>query len=97
MPAHFSDWHERLVPLLREAGAAIMQVYRQPQVHWQAKADASPVTQADLAAHRMSCWRSFCASARRSSSRSGNPGASTGCSTRWTAPKNFSPATANLP
>jgi 3'(2'), 5'-bisphosphate nucleotidase len=53
MPAGFSDWHERLVPLLREAGAAIMQVYSQPQVHWQAKADASPVTQADLAAHRI--------------------------------------------
>lgn len=49
-----SQWRERLVALAREAGEAIMQVYAR-DFAVEHKADASPVTAADLAAHRIIC------------------------------------------
>lgn len=42
---------ERLLCIAREAGQAIMQVYQQSDMAVQSKADESPVTAADLAAH----------------------------------------------
>lgn len=41
-----------LVRIVREAGARILEVYAQGQIASTSKADASPVTAADLAAHR---------------------------------------------
>jgi 3'(2'), 5'-bisphosphate nucleotidase len=42
-----------LVELARRAGEAILAFYRQPGLEVAVKADASPLTQADLAAHRL--------------------------------------------
>jgi 3'(2'), 5'-bisphosphate nucleotidase len=47
-------WRERLIELSREAGRAIMQVYAQ-DFAVDIKGDKSPVTAADLAAHRIIC------------------------------------------
>lgn len=44
---------EQLLPISREAGAAIMDIYQQEDFAAQLKADASPVTAADLAAHHV--------------------------------------------
>lgn len=45
---------QRVVALSREAGAAILEVYRQTEaIEVETKADDSPVTAADLAAHRI--------------------------------------------
>lgn len=41
----------QLLPIARRAGDVIMEVYRIGEVDFQQKADQSPVTQADLAAH----------------------------------------------
>lgn len=49
-----AQWRERLVALARQAGAAIMQVYAR-DFAVETKADASPLTEADLAAHRLIC------------------------------------------
>lgn len=49
--------HDRLIEVIRrlalEAGGAILQVYRAPDFEVRAKADASPVTEADEAADRL--------------------------------------------
>jgi len=42
---------EAVLNCSREAGQAIMEIYRQPEVEITTKADQSPVTTADLAAH----------------------------------------------
>lgn len=47
------DIYPAVIALARQAGAAILDIYRQPSVAVQYKADDSPVTQADLAAHRL--------------------------------------------
>ncbi len=44
---------EAVIDLAREAGAAILQVYRRADLGESRKADASPLTEADLAAHRV--------------------------------------------
>lgn len=41
----------QLLPIARQAGDAIMAVYRAGEIDFQQKTDQSPVTQADLAAH----------------------------------------------
>jgi 3'(2'), 5'-bisphosphate nucleotidase len=47
-----------LITLARDAGAAIMDIYRQKDSYQtQHKSDASPLTAADLAAHRLICAR----------------------------------------
>ena len=43
----------QVVQLCREAGAAIMRVYERGEVVADAKADGSPLTEADLASHRV--------------------------------------------
>lgn len=43
----------QLLPIARQAGDAIMAVYRAAEIDSQQKADQSPVTQADLAAHNI--------------------------------------------
>ena len=49
-----AQWRERLVQLARDAGEAIMQVYAR-DFAVETKADDSPLTAADLAAHRIIC------------------------------------------
>ena len=44
---------EELLPIARLGGEAIMAVYQTGKVDIRHKADASPVTEADLAAHRV--------------------------------------------
>lgn len=44
---------EQLLPIARAAGGAIMALYEADATHVQHKADASPVTDADLAAHHV--------------------------------------------
>ena len=41
--------------IAREAGAAIMDIYRSDDFDVQKKADDSPLTKADLAAHNIIC------------------------------------------
>ncbi|MBA3981283.1 MAG: 3'(2'),5'-bisphosphate nucleotidase [Alcanivorax sp.] len=48
-----APWLERAVALAEEAGRAIMQVYQRADLEVTHKADDSPVTAADLAAHRV--------------------------------------------
>ncbi|MDE1546532.1 3'(2'),5'-bisphosphate nucleotidase CysQ [Dechloromonas agitata] len=43
----------QLIPIVRAAGGAIMAIYRRGSAEVSHKADASPVTEADLAAHRV--------------------------------------------
>lgn len=50
---HLNQVIDALVPILRQAGDAIMRIYRQPGHGVQTKADKSPVTDADLASHMM--------------------------------------------
>lgn len=52
LPEIPQDWQTPLVALAREAGAAILEVY-QTDFAVQAKDDRSPLTAADLAAHRV--------------------------------------------
>lgn len=42
-----------LIALCRTAGAAVMEIYRSQSLDVQRKADASPVTRADMASHRI--------------------------------------------
>jgi 3'-phosphoadenosine 5'-phosphosulfate (PAPS) 3'-phosphatase len=44
---------EQLLPIARAAGGVIMALYEADATHVQHKADASPVTEADLAAHHV--------------------------------------------
>ena len=46
------DWIARLIAIVEEAGAAILEVYN-TDFEVQTKGDESPLTQADLAAHRV--------------------------------------------
>ena len=46
------DWIARLPAIVEEAGAAILEVYN-TDFEVQTKGDESPLTQADLAAHRV--------------------------------------------
>lgn len=48
---NFTELCEKLLPLARCAGQAIMDIYRQDTLEIQQKADQSPVTEADRAAH----------------------------------------------
>jgi 3'(2'), 5'-bisphosphate nucleotidase len=50
---HLNEVIDALVPIVRQAGAAIMRIYRRPGHGVQTKADKSPVTDADLASHMM--------------------------------------------
>ncbi|GAA6151046.1 3'(2'),5'-bisphosphate nucleotidase CysQ [Pseudoteredinibacter isoporae] len=53
-----ADLHERLLDIACAAGEAILAVYRQQgDINVQHKSDDSPVTQADLAAHKIICQR----------------------------------------
>jgi len=52
LPEVPQDWQAPLIALAREAGAAILEVY-QTDFAVQAKDDRSPLTAADLAAHRV--------------------------------------------
>ena len=47
-----TDWHERLIDIVDRAGDAILEVYA-TEFEVTDKADDSPLTQADLAAHRV--------------------------------------------
>ena len=47
-----TDWHERLIDIVGRAGDAILEVYA-TEFEVTDKADDSPLTQADLAAHRV--------------------------------------------
>ncbi|MGB0652275.1 MAG: 3'(2'),5'-bisphosphate nucleotidase CysQ [Thermoplasmatota archaeon] len=47
------DWEAVLLPIARKAGDAILEVYDRGEVVVEAKADDSPLTQADLASHRV--------------------------------------------
>ena len=47
-----ADWRERAIDLAREAGDAIMRIYAQ-DFAVDTKDDDSPLTAADLAAHRI--------------------------------------------
>lgn len=47
------DWSELLVPLAREAGEAILEVYEREDVGVEEKSDKSPVTDADHAANEV--------------------------------------------
>jgi 3'(2'), 5'-bisphosphate nucleotidase len=49
-----SAWREACIGIARDAGEAIMQVYAH-DFDVEAKADASPLTAADMAAHRIIC------------------------------------------
>ena len=49
-----SDWREACIEIAQHAGAAIMAIYAQ-DFAVEAKADDSPLTAADLAAHRIIC------------------------------------------
>ena len=44
---------ERVLPIAREAGEVVMAVYAAVEMRVQQKGDSSPVTEADLAAHRV--------------------------------------------
>lgn len=44
---------QKLLPIARDAGVAIMKIYEQDDFELQLKSDASPVTAADLAAHHV--------------------------------------------
>lgn len=46
-------WLESIVELARQAGEAILEIYEQDQIHVTHKVDNSPLTQADMAAHRI--------------------------------------------
>ena len=46
------DWIVRLTAIVEEAGAAILEIYN-TDFEVQTKGDESPLTQADLAAHRV--------------------------------------------
>ena len=46
------DWIVELIAIVEEAGAAILEVYN-TDFEIQSKSDESPLTQADLAAHRV--------------------------------------------
>lgn len=48
-----NDIIEQILPIARQAGAAILAVYAQGSATVENKDDGSPVTQADLAAHRV--------------------------------------------
>ncbi|MEN9222888.1 MAG: 3'(2'),5'-bisphosphate nucleotidase CysQ, partial [Thermostichus sp. BF3_bins_97] len=48
-----ADLLSRVARLSEAAGQAILQIYRQEQVHVSAKADHSPLTEADLASHHL--------------------------------------------
>lgn len=47
------DLLAQLLPVIRAAGDAIMAIYRRGSAEVSLKADASPVTEADLASHRV--------------------------------------------
>lgn len=49
----FGDLIEKLLPIARLAGDAVMAVYRSGEADIRQKADSSPVTVADLAAHKV--------------------------------------------
>ena len=52
-PSVPAEWRAAAVDIARAAGAAILEVYGQNDVAVQQKADRSPLTAADLAAHRL--------------------------------------------
>lgn len=49
----FSNTQQQMIDLARQAGEAIMAIYAQDQVHCEIKEDGSPITRADMAAHRL--------------------------------------------
>lgn len=51
--SELADWLPHVARLSEAAGQAILQVYRQEQIHVSAKADHSPLTEADLASHHL--------------------------------------------
>lgn len=54
------DLLAQLLPVARTAGDAIMAIYRRGSADVSHKADASPVTEADLASHRAHTWPTCC-------------------------------------
>lgn len=97
---------EQVCQLARNAGDAIMEVYdgNQP-INVASKKDDSPVTAADIAAHKVivsglqALDRIPRSSPRRTRRRGkcASTGSATGWSTRWTAPKSLLSVTANSP
>lgn len=88
---------ETVCQLARDAGAAIMQVYDgQHPVDVSLKKDDSPVTAADLAAHRVikdglaAAFLIFlcCQKKTRQHGKFASAGSAIGWSIRWMAPKN---------
>ena len=49
----FSITQQQLIDLAKQAGEAIMAIYREGQVQSEIKDDGSPITRADMAAHRL--------------------------------------------
>lgn len=97
---------QQVVDLARRAGEAIMEIYNQADVGTVYKEDNSPLTQADLVSHRLIVGELtkltpdlpvLSEESARSPTRSAGAGRASGWSTRSTAPKNSSSATANLP
>jgi 3'-phosphoadenosine 5'-phosphosulfate (PAPS) 3'-phosphatase len=89
-----------------DAGDAIMEVYdgKQP-MDVASKKDDSPVTAADIAAHKVIISGLLAltpdipvlSKKTRRPGRCASTGSATGWWTRWTAPKSLSSATVNLP
>ncbi|MCJ2544455.1 3'(2'),5'-bisphosphate nucleotidase CysQ [Thermostichus vulcanus] len=51
--SELADWLPRIACLSEAAGRAILQIFQQEQVQVSAKADQSPLTEADLASHHL--------------------------------------------
>lgn len=97
---------EQVCQLARNAGDAIMEVYdgKQP-MDVASKKDDSPVTAADIAAHKVIISGLLAltpdipvlSEEDPPAWRYASTGSATGWWTRWTAPKSLSSATASLP
>lgn len=97
---------EQVCQLARNAGDAIMEVYdgNQP-INVASKKDDSPVTAADIAAHKVIVSglqaldpdTPILPKRTRRPGKCASTGSATGWSTRWTAPKSLLSVTANSP
>ncbi|GHK54835.1 hypothetical protein KPZU09_45710 [Klebsiella pneumoniae] len=97
---------EQVCQLARNAGDAIMEVYdgNQP-INVASKKDDSPVTAADIAAHKVIVSglqaldpdTPILSEEDPPSGKCASTGSATGWSTRWTAPKSLLSVTANSP
>jgi 3'-phosphoadenosine 5'-phosphosulfate (PAPS) 3'-phosphatase len=97
---------DKICQLARDAGDAIMQVYDGAKpMDVVSKADDSPVTAADIAAHgvilkglqALTPISPYCQKRRRRAGMNASTGSVTGWSTRWMAPKSSSSVTVSSP